>query len=694
MQVLITGQVADSAAVVENGRIEFSQAQRFPDGEVMVTSSPATAQVINGELRTLAGDPFYLPANPETTAVRIREMLGGQTFEWWAAVPELDSVDYRDLPLVESADVPASIWGPPSWLAEVEQARDETVQAIEEGIEAVDALGGIAGIQALVTSAEDAATASSASATEASGAAATAADEADRAEAAANSIDMTAINARLDDIEEVADQAIASPDAANNQDILMYDSMTGKWTPASFGRGITTESGKIVAESVDLVSALEPPFWVAHRGSARVGLDSSLEAFEQSFNAGFTLELDVWRLADGGLAVWHDRTTGDRVSGTNVDVNTLTTLQWKSRHVLPELELGLSTSAQGTTCTFDDMLDRFGGRTILWPEIKDPDATTLITEAILSRNLTGSVIVQTVDWDIAQGLLANGIKVMYRNPTKTPAECASAGISYVGFPVADIANVPTWKAAGVGTVIFTNSYQSGRDLVAIGCDGVMTDDPWFMSRQPGYGAVARFGGNRIPGMKTATSGSDTPRVDIRGDSLMMYQSTGGNSFNSISLGGLGYGGPVVRVGLTVNSLQPNNNPPTESTLMFGLYLGKREDGFPIVPGGTQPEMYRAAFVRRDGRMQLENKPSYTDAAVVLGNSPADANAPVGLPSGNMDFEVLFANGSLQIRNLTRGLTYNMSHASWAGAPDDMYLTLHTRGATSSITNIWSQTIAS
>ena len=186
MQVIITGRVADSAGTLENGRIEFAQAQRLDTGDLLVTSSLAVAQVVEGELRTPLGLPFQLPANPEGTAVRVREILGGQTFEWWTAVPEAESVEYRELPIMESSSVPASVWGPPLWVSQVLQAKDETIAAIEDGLEAVNALGGVAGLNAIA--AEAAASASSASASSA-----TAVDAAARAEATAESVDVEAI---------------------------------------------------------------------------------------------------------------------------------------------------------------------------------------------------------------------------------------------------------------------------------------------------------------------------------------------------------------------------------------------------------------------------------------------------------------------------------------------------------------------
>ncbi|MFD5599170.1 hypothetical protein ACFWHR_03840 [Leucobacter sp. NPDC058333] len=219
MMTTITGRIADSAGSIESGRIEFTQAARIDTGELLVTQSTATAQVVQGELRDLAGRPFSMPANPTGTAVRIREILGGRTFEWWAAVPDTGEVEYRALPVVESGDVGGSVFAPPLWLATVEQMRDETVDAIEEGTAVAEALGGLAGITAAVdesNAARDTAAESASAAT----------SEANRAEQAAASIDMTALNGRMDTMQtglsekaDAATVATALAEKATVQDV-------------------------------------------------------------------------------------------------------------------------------------------------------------------------------------------------------------------------------------------------------------------------------------------------------------------------------------------------------------------------------------------------------------------------------------------------------------------------------------------
>lgn len=201
MSVIIAGTVADSSGSPASGRIEFAQAQRLDTGEMLVTQTIAVAQVSSGQLYALQGGPFRLPANPEGTAVRVREILGGRTFQWWARVPAQDSVEYRELPIVESPQVPESVFGPPPWVSALAQAAADTQAAIVTGTEVANSLGGLAGIKGFLDDAEQHATDSAASAAAASGSKDAATAEANRAQAAANSIDPEAINERLNGVD-------------------------------------------------------------------------------------------------------------------------------------------------------------------------------------------------------------------------------------------------------------------------------------------------------------------------------------------------------------------------------------------------------------------------------------------------------------------------------------------------------------
>lgn len=196
---IITGKIGDSAGAVASGRLEIRQTVRFDDGSMQVTGAPAQALVVDGLITDANGGEFTLPPSPDGTAVQIREMLGGRSYEWFARVPAVPSVEYRELEPVEP--VGHTVYAPPPWLARALAARDETVSARDAAVTAVheaqgivDTLGGLGGIRIEVEKAEAAALRSGDEAQRASA-------EADRARAAAETIDTEAINGRLRGID-------------------------------------------------------------------------------------------------------------------------------------------------------------------------------------------------------------------------------------------------------------------------------------------------------------------------------------------------------------------------------------------------------------------------------------------------------------------------------------------------------------
>ncbi|WP_017791868.1 phage baseplate protein [Leucobacter salsicius] len=332
MQVQITGVVADSAGLRESGRIEFAQAQRIDTGEMLITQSLAVAQVVNGALRQLDGTAFSLPSNPDGTAVRVREILGGRTFEWWTAIPVTDQVEYRSLPVVESTSVPSSVFGPPPWLADVNQMRDETVQAIEAGLEAADALGGITGINAAVDRAESASSAAADSS-------ATATAEAERAKAAAESIDVDAIDASIDEVREIAAGAIQAPEPSpNDETLLMYSGAFGEYQPVSLGDGLEAVSGEIrvinnLLPNIDWTELVYAPGYIGGTGgTARVCRFDGVIYFEggvqapagETIPAGQTIvvpwaNIPTWA-RPARTVMFGARATGNRIASMSLSV--------------------------------------------------------------------------------------------------------------------------------------------------------------------------------------------------------------------------------------------------------------------------------------------------------------------------------------------------------------------------------------
>lgn len=118
----------------------------------------------------------------------------------------------------------------------------------------------------------------------------------------------------------------------------------------------------------------------AHRGLHGGGIpENSRAAFRAAVENGFGAELDVHLLADGGLAVIHDRSL-KRTAGVDVDVTSLTTAS------LPHYAL---EQTEETIPTLQEVLSLFDGKAPLIIELKaDKGNCAALCEAV-SRCLEG-----------------------------------------------------------------------------------------------------------------------------------------------------------------------------------------------------------------------------------------------------------------------------------------------------------------
>lgn len=132
-------------------------------------------------------------------------------------------------------------------------------------------------------------------------------------------------------------------------------------------------------------------FRYAHRGlhNAAEGVaENSMTAFRLAIERGLGVELDVHLLADGNLAVFHDKTL-TRVCSADVEIEDLTAEQLKDY------------SLQGTgehIPLFEEVLDLFEGKTPLIIELKmERGNTAALSDAVMQRlkNWKGTYCVES-----------------------------------------------------------------------------------------------------------------------------------------------------------------------------------------------------------------------------------------------------------------------------------------------------------
>lgn len=701
MQVIIMGRVADSAGAPENGRLEFAQAQRFDDGEFIITQSIAVAQVVGGELRNSHGGPFELPSNPTGTAVRVREMLGGETFEWWTSVPEAESIEYRELPIIESNSVPASVWGPPPWVKQVEQLRDETVTAIQEGVDVAEALGGLAGIQTLVDTANTAAEGAALSEANASAAA-------DQAAASAASIDLPWLVANISSRVEKSEakSIVYGTDASGEQVTIPRDpgvsggsvmqrnaaGQVAVATPTIAGHAATKKYvDDVVASSagakVDLVSKIREPFFIAHRGGPLVRPEHTMAAYRFAANSGFLIEPDVRSLADGTLVACHDATT-NRTMNINKQVAQCTPEEWRTAWVNPPTP----ATKRERPAFFTDILEEFGGRVVIVPEISVPADADAIIREVVQRGLQHAVILQSFDYAVALKIVAAGCRALHLTNTKPAAEMKAAGIEFVGTSSqATPAYMAACKNAGLKVVAWTMNTKAEADLqIARGAVGVFTDDPWRVSRRGMPAGEASLGeGELWPMYSHVTRGITNPtqRIVLGGGGIDFTTEDTASNGSYLQLGQFGVGGQNVRVRFWVQNVKAAQTSVPETAWIFGIYLGKSTTDLAVTEEAAVEE-WRLAMVRRNGEMNAYQRKMGESATTKLGTRPVvtPPYAPPGKGSVPLQFEVEFTPTQVKITNLTLG-EESFVATNPTVTQQDHYLTLNLHGVVGRVWDI-------
>lgn len=121
---------------------------------------------------------------------------------------------------------------------------------------------------------------------------------------------------------------------------------------------------------------------VAHRGlfDPTLGIpENSMAAFKRAVDYGFSIELDVRLLADGELAVFHDRSL-ERMTGQSGVIDTLTTTQFR------KLRLTLDNQPPPL---LKDVFELVGRQSGILVEIKDPSPLAAQAVVAAAKNHPG-----------------------------------------------------------------------------------------------------------------------------------------------------------------------------------------------------------------------------------------------------------------------------------------------------------------
>jgi glycerophosphoryl diester phosphodiesterase len=252
----------------------------------------------------------------------------------------------------------------------------------------------------------------------------------------------------------------------------------GPTTPLEWGAGPLT------------VDSLPSVTYVAHRGGAREVPENSMSGLVAAFERGTAqvLDFDTRVLRDGTLVVMHDPTL-NRTTFAGGEVRGLDAREWRGMRLRPRSALPGSWRSEPPP-TVAEVLDRFGGRVVLMLEVKDPRGLDRLARLIRARGLVRSVFVNSNDPAVARrvhrlGLLAQ----LWRSARQLRGDRPERWRSYVDLLDVDFrardADLRRAVHSGIPRVWAHTVVTPGqRDRVlALGCDGVITDAPGRLAQR-------------------------------------------------------------------------------------------------------------------------------------------------------------------------------------------------------------------
>jgi glycerophosphoryl diester phosphodiesterase len=231
---------------------------------------------------------------------------------------------------------------------------------------------------------------------------------------------------------------------------------------------------------------------IAHRGASADAPENTLPAFAEALKAKSDLvELDYYHSLDKIPVVIHDKTL-DRTTDAEVVLGKAKIPVEATAHDdLKKLDAGKWFNAKFAGTKIPTLLEALiaiqpSSMTLI--ERKGGDAKTLV--ALLDEHkIRGQVVVQAFDWNyladchkLAPDLVLGALGSKELSPLKI-AQMKRAGALVVGWKHDDLnaTNVAAVHAAGLRCWAYTvNDTRRGKQLVEMGVDGLISDDPASM----------------------------------------------------------------------------------------------------------------------------------------------------------------------------------------------------------------------
>lgn len=437
------------------------------------------------------------------------------------------------------------------------------------------------------------------------------------------------------------------------------------------------------SRKVDLVSQLVAPVFVAHRGGPARFPEHSMEGYRAAAQAGHPIEPDLHMLADGTLVSVHNSTTLATMTGPNATVSSMNRSEWLSKRIKPAIPGGRVAKP----VLWDDILDEFGGRIVIMPEIKatTPGVVEAVRDSIVKRGLERSVIAWSANYAACQKLVEAGICTGYVTGTSASsgaAAWAAAGIEFVAPAVAVTdQHFINFNAAGLKIITYTpTTHAEAQRQFARGAFGVYVDDPWALSGNVLEQPRQTFTDGYVwPGSEGLDRSTDTLTTLSNGTAVVKFVNQDDSRTRYVEQG---WAGELPSRSLAVEA-DITRESGMSTTSAARVYLSQT---LHEAASETQPS-WLMFHVRRNGEAVIYKRTGGGGVQTV-------ATAPAFLPSlGSAQSDTtrlrftIDATGAIALTRLDTGASVTVDAASGAMPAEPLWMSFGLKGMNAAYSNV-------
>lgn len=232
------------------------------------------------------------------------------------------------------------------------------------------------------------------------------------------------------------------------------------------------------------------PLVIGHRGAPAVAPENTAASFREALAAKADLiELDYYVASDGVHVVFHDKTldrTTDAVKAFGAEKLPVVDRKWDELRGLDAGTWYDAKFAGERIPRLEEALDLIQSGSVTLIERKHGPAKPLV-DMLAEKKLTNQVVVQAFDWnylnDVAKlepSIVIGALGSKELGPAQIEEAATIPGLDFVGWSYKDVtpAAVEALHAKHLKVFTYTvNDAAAAKNLVAMGVDGIITDDP-------------------------------------------------------------------------------------------------------------------------------------------------------------------------------------------------------------------------